>query len=909
MRKDSQDEMAIWPFGRKSKKSPLSAEDPARAATEKGPPQRAKTEPLQSIASAADIKSISRRSSKREGQSRTRSSSRKLSKSGGPTAIQPDDVIPPVPALPQEQSQQLSEKRGLNKSNIQADNRDEEDVIESSYYRQDPLSASSLQPEILHVVRETPTLHNKRPFHDQNQGLLRRKSSKRKKQDQEREREVKAMSSPIPIPRRPKSYQTDMLARDSRNIRGDLNRNLERPLSNVSLPLAESLHSQMSASFEQRAFKVGAFDALSPRPKIRGSTQSPYTSAGPSRSSTRKDKQPMIFESDEPLEKSRKRINELADDMDTSSLRELMERERRRLDVRRKSENEKLQRRLQRKAEHQRKHEAAAKDGHEHIAQDQPTVMLVDDPRPVPPESPILPKQDEGTRTPESWLRDPSREHLSLDPFRDPVVGMSRSHLEEATPVDEKEEPILETAKAIRMSSASMTPPPLSPSNKPFEPRHVHEPSSLSQYSELAPSTPAETPEPKDSLSRKDSNASARISSTWKSIFRRSDTRAKRGSADRGHLDRGRTTPSEFSNTSRESFSRQFPPSGVPRLPRVRSGTPIRTQSIFREDLPEFPVSPPGSRMQSPETTEYAMLPNIPGSRGTDTVPDAEKPLSEIHPAYREEVALSRNASLRARSPEEPQSATLSESLASVDAEGSWLTGRPVKRISTPQPLRESQQLENTEDSEDEGPGTPPAERYMGSLTPLVEKQQAESEPPEVPERRRPLMDPARGIGGDSDDENEAGPRSARGLIPHEEGTTLHHSPGKHPTIVQPSGPGPRVKSREGLLNYFETAEGIGNTATTEGQEDSSRSPSEHSPSSPEGPFIQRATSVDLGGKGHARHISAGSAKLLNLPSRNSMEIKRLSSTSTGSAGGDKSPLAQHSRVSEEIETHPDDVD
>ena len=900
--------MAIWPFNRKSKKSFHSTEPNATSSNRNRPPERAATEPAQQS-------NFVRKLSRKESEKRARSSSRRLSKSNATSARNSEkaDSIPPVPSLPEEQRHHGNEKDRL-RNGVQdgsSSARDREDV--PSYYFQNPMSSSSLQPEKFSVVGQPPTLHGKK--YSSEQGILRRKSSKRKQEDRIREQEIKSMTAPIPIPKRPKSYQTDVLTRDNRNIRGDLNRNLDRPFSNVSLPLAESLHSQMSTSFEQQhSFKVSTFNALAPRPTIRysGPPQSPSGSLGPSRTSTRKDKQPMIPESDEPLDKSRKRINELADDMDATSLRELMERDRKRLEKRRKSEHERLQRRLERKAEHQRQQEEGARTDAEGSRATRPTVALVTEQNAGPLDSLGAPRREEGTRTPESWLKDPSREHLPVEnPFHDPVVGASTSHLEEATPTtEEQEEPILETAKAIRLSSASMT-PPLSPSRQPHDYRHIHEPSSLSQYSELAPSSTPDIAETPDVNQRKDSNSGTRLSTSWKAIFRRSETKVKRGSADRGRPERGRATPSEFSNASRESIGAQMPRTNFSRLPPVRSGTPIRTQSIFREDLPDFSRSPPESRVQSPENAGQATLPDIPGSRGTDVVVSGEKPLSEIHPAYREEVALSRNASLRAKSPDEPQSATLSESLASVDAEGSWLTGKPIKRMSTPQPLRESQRLEGYEESDDDGgPGTPPAQKYMGSLTPVTIPKPREEAAPEIPQRKRQLR--AAEIGSSRDDgfNDEGALHSASRFSPGEEGTTWHSAPGKHPTIVRPAGPGPRIKSREGLLNDFQAAEPGSTLNMEESPRDSSQSPSEHSPSSPEGPMIQRATSVDLG-KSHARHISAGSAKLLNLPARGSMEIKRLSSGSAGSFGGERSPLGLNSRVAEDPnEGRPeDDVD
>ena len=768
------------------------------------------------------------------------------------------------------------------------------DQGDAPYYLQNPMSASSLQPEKFTVLKQPPTLRGKRSANDQ--GLMRRKSSKRKVNDHAREQEIKAMSSPIPIPKRPASHDPGMLARDNRKIPGGLNRNFDRPLSDVSLPLPESMHSQMSVVSDQHSFKISPFDALSPRPTIRYSDH-PRSASGslrPSRASTRKDKQPMIPEEER---KSRKRIDDLADDMDAGTIKELMDRDKRRIDRKRRSEHERLERRLQRKSEKQREREGstgitAEGDVPPESAQQADVglglgiggALATTQPNETMQQTPIA-------KAPESWLKDASGEHLPRDdPFHDSVAEASRSHLDAPTPEpneQEQEEPILGTAKAIRLSTASMS-PPASPM------RHVQEPSHLSQFSALTSTSTPGIPGIVDPDYRRDSDTSTRFATNWKSIFRRSDTRAKRNSTDRGP-----GTPSEFSNTSRESVARQLqerqmPPSAFTRIPRVRSGTPIRTQSRFKEDLPELPISPPDSRMQSPEVKGNSSLPDIPGSRGTD-IAEAAQPLSDIHPAFREEVALSRHASLRdrANSPEAQSSAALAQSLASVDSEGSWLTGRPTKRSSLQQFQRESasslqQRLQESGQSEEDIPGTPEEEKYMGTLTPAPE------EKPRVPERRRPYIGAVARIGVDADDDSSF--QAARiGPDTIEEGT-WHGAVGKHPTIVR-QGPGPRARSREGLLNDFQT------------EESAASSPSGDSPVSPDNPYpqIQRATSVDIG-KGHARHISAGSARLLNLPPRSSQELKRFSASS--GASGERSPLAHSGYPSPRIpETKDSDVD
>ena len=905
MLKRPEDEMAIWPFGRKSKKT-KQAEDQNMAASRNLQPEttRRETPRAESDRSAP---TLGRNPSRKDSQRRRRSSTGKLTKPNHSRTREPEktEATPAVPAIPQaHRHNELNEKTGADKANRQITSPPNDRGDVPSYYFQNPLSTSSLQADQnFTVLQPVPTLQGK------NEGIMRRKSSKRKADDRAREQEIKTMSSPIPIPKRPMSHNPGIMARDSKKVPGGLDRNLNRPLSDISLPRGDSLHSAMSISSDKHAYKVSTFDALSPRPTIRYSEkpQSASGSIGPSRTSTRKDKQPMIPEEDTG-KRSWKRIDDLADDMDAGTLKELMERDRRRIEKKRMHDREKLDRRLQRKAEKQKEKEEKEKAGIDGDAarerepsRKEEVGLGIAGTSTVPdvPESSQEPTREEAVKTPESWLKDPSKERLAVeDPFHDPVVGSATSHLEAPSIPEEREEPVYGTAKEVRLSAASMSPPTSPARNIPDHPN-------LSMYQQLASPSNPNIPELVDPDQRRDSDSSTRFSTNWRSIFRRSDTRAKRNSSDRG-----RGTPSEFSNTSRESIARQMegrqmPPSAYNRVPRARSGTPIRTQSRFKEDLPELPISPPDSRMQSPEAGGQSPLSDIPGSRGTDMI-SSTAPLSDIHPAFREEVALSRNASLRANSPEGPASALMSQSLASVDSEGSWLTGRPVKRLSQPH-ARESasslsKRLEEQQrmgEAAEEIPGTPEEEKYMGTLTP------APDEPPTIPERKRPYMGAAANIGSDSDDDSAFQSAPVASTAAQEEGT-WHGAVGKHPTIVR-QGPGPRAKSREGLLNDFQNAEESGES-----------SPAGDSPVSHEHPFptIQRATSVDVG-KGHARHISAGSARLLNLPPRSSGELKRFSASS--GASGERSPLSPSmpspSMPSPSLpsprmpETHEDDVD
>jgi hypothetical protein len=104
---------------------------------------------------------------------------------------------------------------------------------------------------------------------------------------------------------------------------------------------------------------------------------------------------------------------------------------------------------------------------------------------------------------------------------------------------------------------------------------------------------------------------------------------------------------------------------------------------------------------------------------------------------------------------------------------------------------------------------------------------------------------------------------------------TMHGSVRRKPTLVHRE---PIARSREGLFAEYATGE----IATIEGgNKDDDLEPVTPGTESQ----VHRATSVHFGGRGHARKVSAGSAKLLDLPpsrrqSMSPVETKRASSAS-----------------------------
>lgn len=343
------------------------------------------------------------------------------------------------------------------------------------------------------------------------------------------------------------------------------------------------------------------------------------------------------------------------------------------------------------------------------------------------------------------------------------------------------------------------------------------------------------------------------------SIFRRGKRKSQ---------DQARTTPSEisFSNTSRESMSRQPLPAHLvghtptPPIPIKRpSSVPRRTMSKFREDLPEFPLSPPDSRMQSPEVS----------GNGAIAARRRSQPPADLRVESNSSGAGDRTDS--PVSPSLPNAGLMSQSLASVDSEGSWLSGKPMKRRSNKSYLRSSvgsaSAIKRNEEFNVsyEELGIPDDE-YFKRLTPQPDERRHSPHTADVLARKASSTAmTALDAAAESDDE-EPPPTTGR----HSEDEELvQHTVGRQPTIVHRQA---RVKSTEGLLSFFQTdkASVADSANAAEVVENVAEVVEGESPTSDGEPVsLQRAKSVDLG-KHHVRHLSAGSAKLLDIHKRTS---------------------------------------
>lgn len=713
---------------------------------------------------------------------------------------------------------------------------------------------------------EAPTLRTKRS--STTSDILRSKSGRSKQNLKNREKEIKAFTSPIPIPipgpGRPASFSSSPLVRDSKTVAGGLDRRLHRPASEISLPMVESLRTSFSgeSSGGQYSYRISAFDALSPRPTIRYSDRSglPSVRERPSRSFPRKDKGPAIPE-ESPNPNAR--IKEMADNLDARAIRELLERDTRRRDRKKTLDAEKLQRRLQMKSERQR---AQADTMRRLTASTEPEGVPVaasneneqftpaTDDDEIFDTTGLIHRRE--TDTTDRWRKEMSRDDLPImDPFSDPHETAISSEQ-----VSIRDDAVIESATAVRLSTISMSPPA-----SPFLTREkTTSPSNLSNI--MMTSQPEEPPSSISKSKYLQSEArkeAGKPSSSWTSIFRRSGTKRK-ATAEKG---KEIITP-EFSNLSRESFVRKNQSASLPVVQRSfkRETTQRRKQSKFREDLPELPISPPRSRMQSPEL-ERPLSPYVDDTRKLDDLNmnnNVTTPIEDVHPAFRGQIASSKNLPYQTSSSEP---VLLSQSLASIDSEASWLSGRPRKRSSIP--------IESVQES------------LVSLHQPLEGGNEDKSDEPDF-SRRELSNNQTRGPGGLS---SQLGPTQSNPRndirqdlqFPYDESVKYDTVVGRRPNIVQKAS---MARSREGLLDEY-----------IQNEEDSPISPlspgSDPDPDSPTGrdSVIQRATSIKLGQKvGHGRQLSAGSARLLDIPARSSSDGKRASVISAASTA--RGPLA-----------------
>ncbi|KAK2766861.1 hypothetical protein FQN54_006175 [Arachnomyces sp. PD_36] len=837
--------MAIWPFRRKGKRSRSRAGDHTTGATvdaapqpettssqgqDPGPPPETSHFEHDDSPGKSQRKIVKRRkqdleqnprSLSRQSQNNSNNNNTRANPNHHRSSPPPRSQVSPPPA-----SSNPIQIPSSNDPFVSDNNNGSDSFV--PYNFQNHTSYSSLGHENYSSSYPPPTLHTK-------PSVSRRKSAKRKADEYAREREIKAMGGPIRFQKRPATFTQGQQQRwEASGGPSVLSKHASnRPQSDTSLPNHDSLESSLSDASDSYAFKVNAFDALTPRPVIRYAESPRYMlsrSQDPSRASNRKDKRPTI-----PEEDSRRRMDELADDLDAGALRELMERDQRRREQKRIADHEKLQRRLQRRADRQREEERRRARKEEQGKENTKPESQEDKQVPVGggdgacAAKAYASKSRDGSS---SFLPDASKENLPTehDHFS---TGETSAKLREV----QNQRHSVAVSKDVARNPAGGSPAV-----------------SVMDYRAGSTSTP-HLQQPRGSASdvsrtleaEKPVGNSVKPMSSWTSFFRRGGSSLRKSSVDRSR----KGPPSEFSNTSRESFTKSqpssVPPPPIPERSFLRTGSSVnRTQSKFTEHLHDYPMSPPDSRLQSPEVPD-----NKHASPSNRMDSDYNTTTAPVPVPKRNE---DRNRTYEANTPETgPGSMFLSQSLASVDSEGSWLSGKPLRRTSHPlnQPMRSS---------------APSSKDRLDEYT--EERKQKETDayskmtPDPEGEDSTHIRNTSTGQNTtDSDRESDIIPMHMPQEQEHERGTFHQTVAAKNPILVRPGGA--RPKSKEGLLNQFEPSKAeFANSeegeSPTEGEVD---------------PEIHRATSVDLG-KRHVRHISAGSAKLLDIPRRDSVDSK-----------------------------------
>ncbi|KAF9894668.1 hypothetical protein FE257_006558 [Aspergillus nanangensis] len=737
--------MAIWPFSRKSKRHTIQLD--AAAAEELHLSQESRHSFDGSKLGHIPSRKQSKRQKNRHSQP----------VEGYPSPYQ-DPAFPSKPTqypLPSSHTEQVHSIKGVRAQTSRLGHHADGYTSYSTVCRDQPPVVRS--PSLLKARQNTT-----------GPAVLKKKLSKRKAYEIAREREIRLMaSSPIDIPRR----ATTPLPADARHRRSD------RHVSELSLSIRDSATSSLSEFSETYKFKVNGFAAWTPRPVIRYVEAPPRAPSARSQKtpddSSRRDKTPRVSASEENFH-PRKRVDALADDLDAGGLRELLERDRRRRERKQIEDQEKLQRKLQCAAERQSEggldQELPERDaGQQTLPEDESNPQEAENrmeiERPTDNISPVDETDEFPTDAPSSWLRAGSKEAE-----RTGLESMESVHV--IGNIDDSS--VKERKLGMRSSfapSQEMGMSTLSQSRSPS--RHgLHSPSSSQVYGMGREST-SDLSRTVDS-ERRMSEHSAGHQNTITSIFRRGSSRLKRR-----YRERFQERSPEVASTSHESFFKvsaptSGPPPYVPPRTFLQTGTIKRSQSKFTEHFGDELVSPSESRLQSPDIPEEPADPE-------EMEIEMENETSNPHVGTQYPIPGSehRHSTAADGLDGDADNVPLSQSLASIDSEGSWMSGHFLRHISqkkTSNPVRPSigslrSRLEEGEMSlnEDQGAQAGANQETTSPINDAVDDQAT----------------------------------NVNGLLAPEKGEeTWHHEIAKRPVLVTPAV---RPKSNEGLLNNVQS--------------------------------------------------------------------------------------------------------
>ncbi|KAK4032240.1 hypothetical protein C8A01DRAFT_20666 [Parachaetomium inaequale] len=691
------------------------------------------------------------------------------------------------------------------------------------------------------MLWRVPTLHNKR---DADYLPRKMSSKKRRKDDRQREAEIKAMSSFVPVRPAAEDWTGGRpMKKESRrfrpgfgvSIKGSEFEKFDRS-SDISLPLPESIDSALSSDSDYISYKVSAFEALAPRPTLRYGTHPRAGTCAQDGAGLVRRPSPRRTKLAEPIPeatlKAHNRVDSLADDLNASDLRELMERDQRRRARKRELEQVKLERRIARRAEKQK---AAEVEAQRHGRESPPNL-----------ERGVLGREDVGLGIdPTSAIITSSRIRHSDDPPEHRDAARDSDDLEPPRDGD-RPTPL---AAFHRVDSNPLQPPEALSEIKEHVPALASHSSKGSFRRKLSRSKSPQESETRTEQSERPSKGleggTAKGPRSWTSFFRWAN-KNKRNSGG----------PSSF-NTSRDSMqTTPAPTPSVNPIPRhVSSGVPKRTMSRFREDLPELPISPPASRVQSPDAELIPSMLKIstdarPAAEETVPSPSTFRPRHDTPVSEQPSIEGMRQTPSTFSHPDEPGISPEPQamSLASIDSEGSWFGGgRAKKRKSSGILEHASGQRLPRQTPESDSERRP-------------ENETANDDMSITDDDHLSRLTPSRGDRSASNQKStgEARPSSDSG----EEEAHWGSVRGQQPTVVRSQAFG-RVKSSEALLKSFGeegkcTLEEVDLEVNNDGSDDIG---------------LQRATSIDYG-KAHARRISAGSARLLSITPRSSVDAK-----------------------------------
>lgn len=725
--------MAIWPFGRKGKRHTIQADADVRA----GGDVAASQGPRHSF----DERTLGRKPSLKQ-------SKRLKNRYSQPVDDFPSNLHPSVQySLSGFRSEQSRQDRA---------------------HTFHPSSTTKLEQQSL---PRNPSLRN--PVRNsESRATLKKRLSKRKAYEIAREREIRMMASmPIEIPRRIASpFPRDPVYIDDRRAVSAQSRRLDRHRSDISLSIQESAASSVTDFSDTLTFKVNSFAAWTPRPVIRY-VEAPRIPCSRSQKSPepadRRAKSPALEVSDEDL-RSKKRIDELANDLDAAALRELMERDRRRRERKALEDQEKLVRKLQRNAKKVPKTQESPAPQVPETAENERGRAIQNtqsESQPTAQETEEFLSGENGG----SWLREPSR-----DPGRDGRETPESVHvignIDDRSIRDQKAAQRLSFGPSQDMTMSRST---LSASLSASR-QGVHSPNSSQLYGMTRDSVSDIS---RNVGSERRSSDHSGYGNTITSIFRRGSSRLKRSYRERFP---NRSPPPE-NNVSHESFFKvhtQASPPAPYAGPKVLLGSSSfkRSQSKFTEHFGDEPLSPPDSRLQSPEIPEDE--PQV-----EDQVPDLH---SESYYPIPGSVAdtQSRHQSWVGDNVDDPDNLPLSQSLASVDSEGSWMSGQFLRRISQRHANSARQSLNSSRYRPEESLEKAREEDKSGDSTFVA----FGAYPGETAAACSTTDDQGKDLVGH--------------FQPGQAGETWHEDVARRPVLVNPTL---RPKSIEGLLNNVQT--------------------------------------------------------------------------------------------------------